>query len=99
MAEVTDITVSRLLDGKKQANELAQNSAMPIRNAIDDNGKVKIWLIAEKRWVKVWPVDAMEIMKSGSANLTGPEEEKPEVVAGPVQGVEEPVKHQKSKVK
>lgn len=81
MVEVTDKNVLDKLAEKKRANEQAQNVAMPIRNMIDDHGKVKVWLVTEKKWVKVWPIDAMEIMKSGGANLTGPEMEKPEVVA------------------
>jgi len=76
---MADITMEKLLAEKKQANQQAMNEAISIRNAIDENGKVKIWLIAEKKWVKVWPIDAMGILKSGSANLTGPEEEKTEI--------------------
>jgi hypothetical protein len=68
------------LDEKLKTKKQAMQEAMPIRNALDDHGEIKIWLVAEKKWVNVWPVDAMEIMKIGGANLEGPQEEKPDVV-------------------
>ena len=72
MAEVINPNTAALLAQKNQAKLLAVQSADPIRNRIDERGRVKIWLIGEARWVSVWPVDAMDILKSGTANLDGP---------------------------
>jgi hypothetical protein len=72
---MADINVAALLAQKKIEMEEARRSVRPITEAIDERGQVRIWMIAEKRWIKRWPVDAVEILKSGTANLTGPEEE------------------------
>ena len=81
MAGETNINVLNLVAQKKQANEQAVMAAAPVSGAIDERGKVSLWLISQKKWAKFWPVDAMDILKSGTANLTGPEEEIKEVEA------------------
>jgi len=73
---MADINLEMLIAQKKAETEKARKKAKSISDAIDDRGQVKIWLIAEKRWKKVWPVDAMDILKSGSANLDGPPPER-----------------------
>ena len=40
-----------------------------------DYGKVKIWNLAEKKYVEMWPVDAAEAIASGGYVLDKPEEE------------------------
>ena len=76
MAGGTDINVLNLVAQKKQASEQAVMAAAPVRGAIDERGKVSLWLISQKKWAKFWPVDATDILKSGTANLTGPEPEE-----------------------
>jgi len=70
---MTDINVQNLLTEKKQAQEPAVRAASPIANATDERGRVKLWVISKKKWVKFWPVDAMDVLKSGTANLDGPD--------------------------
>ena len=70
---MVDINVDVMLAQKNGAMEAARRSARPISEAIDERGKVSLWLIAQKRWIKVWPVDAMDILRSGTANLDGPD--------------------------
>ena len=72
---MVDINVDVMLAQKKGAMEVARRSARPIAEAVDDRGKVSLWLIAQKKWVRFWPVDAVDILKSGTANLDGPEPE------------------------
>ena len=79
---MADINILNLVAQKKQASEQAVRAAAPVRGATDERGKVNLWLISQKRWAKFWPVDAMDILKSGTANLDGPEPE-PEIVPEP----------------
>ena len=72
---MVDINVDVMLAQKKGAMEAARRSARPIAEAVDERGKVSLWLIAQKKWVRFWPVDAVDILKSGTANLDGPEPE------------------------
>ena len=37
-----------------------------------DYGKVKIWNLAEKKYVEMWPVDAAEAIAGGGATLDKP---------------------------
>jgi len=81
---MVDINVDVMLAQKKGAMEAARRSARPIAEAVDERGKVSLWLIAQKKWVRFWPVDAVDILKSGTANLDGPEPEpEPEPVPEP----------------
>lgn len=77
---MADINILNLVAQKKQASEQAVRAAAPVRGATDERGKVSLWLISQKKWAKFWPVDAMDILKSGTANLDGPE---PEIVSEP----------------
>ena len=64
---------------KQIAKEKAQTAAGPIRGATDERGKVNVYLINEKKWKKLWPIDAMDMMRAGAANLEGPEPEQVKV--------------------
>ncbi|HUS74281.1 MAG TPA: hypothetical protein VMY06_14570 [Sedimentisphaerales bacterium] len=85
---MVDINVDVMLAQKNGAMEAARKSARPITEAIDERGKVSLWLISQKKWVRFWPVDAMDILRSGTANLDGP---KPEPEPEPEPGESKPI--------
>lgn len=37
-------------------------------------GKIRVWLVQEKRYAYFWPIDAAEIIEVGSAVLNKPDE-------------------------
>ncbi len=45
------------------------------------NGKVPLWDLTRKRWVRRMAVDAREALRGGGFSLTGPEDAAPEPVA------------------
>jgi hypothetical protein len=75
---MSDVNITNALLQKKIASEKAMREAAPIRKLIDPGGKVRIYLIREKKWKRFFGVDAMGLLKAGAANLTGPDPEQKE---------------------
>ena len=69
----------RVMKEREARKKLAQAAAKPIRQAVDSEGKVKVYRPATKQWARLWPVDAAEQIRMGVAVLQPePPAERPE---------------------
>lgn len=73
MLDATMSTEARLAV-KLQAQREARLKARPIAERISpEDGKVKVWHIADQKWVRLWPVDARQHVEAGVVLLEKPE--------------------------
>ena len=47
---------------------------MEIENLVEKDGKVTVWHLHDKAFIKRWPIDAAEMLKKGEAVLEPPQD-------------------------
>jgi len=79
----TDPKVAHALAAKLAAKKKAQRENRPLAQKIDDKGQVTIWHLGRKAYIKVWPVDAMDMIGRGHAALCDPDNNVAETLNEP----------------
>ena len=60
---------------KQAAKAKEQKEARTISQAIDPDGKIRVWHVGEQKYKKLWPIDARQLIQSGYGFLEQPEPE------------------------
>ena len=63
---------------KKLPVSVARDAVGIPQSSIDENGLAFCWSKDDKKWLKIWPIDARERIATGELSLDGPESQDAE---------------------